>query len=169
MDLSTLQKISEYYNEGFTHFFVNSTIVSSTIDGNARIVNEPIKKDQLIAIIGGVVIDHNDDYIAMPMGTGIFLHQVNNNKKGTVNHSCDPNCKIQGFNKLVAKRDIESGEELTIDYGTVSVGKGSTIIESCNCKSINCRVNIKTDDYKILNTEDLGLYAKYFKEMKNEI
>ena len=164
MNLSVLQKVSEYYNEGFTHFFVDSKVVSSKIEGNARIVLENVVQGTLIAIIGGVVVDHNDDYIAMPMGTGIFLHQVSNQTKGTVNHSCNPNCKIQGFNKLIAKRDIIAGEELTIDYGSVSIGKGFVIIENCNCKSTNCRHTIKTDDFKKLDTDDLCLYGKYFKE-----
>ena len=164
MNIDTLAKISEHYNEGFTHFFVNTEIVISKINGNARITKEKIDSGKLIAVIGGVLMDKNDNYIAMPMGTGIFLHQISNTHKGTVNHSCDPNCKIEGFNKLVTKRSININEELTIDYGTVSIGKGNTMIKECNCGSALCRHEIKTDDYKFLPVEDLCLYGKYIKE-----
>lgn len=164
MNIDTLVKISEHYNEGFTHFFVNTEIIASKINGNARITKEIINTGKLIAVIGGVLMDEHDNYIAMPMGTGIFLHQVSNAHKGTVNHSCEPNCKIEGFNKLVAKRCININEELTIDYGTVSIGKGTTIINQCNCGSLTCRHTIKTDDYKLLPVEDLCIYAKYIKE-----
>lgn len=37
-----------------------------------------------------------------------------------VNHSCDPNCEadmVDGHLAFFAARDIEAGEELTIDYG----------------------------------------------------
>jgi hypothetical protein len=164
MNIEKLIKISEHYNEGFTHFFVNTEIILSRINENARIAKETINSDTLIAVIGGVLIDEHDNYIAMPMGTGIFLHQVNNAHKGTINHSCEPNCKIEGFNKLVAKRSININEELTIDYGTVSIGKGNTMIKQCNCGSALCRHEIKTDDYKLLPVEDLCLYGKYIKE-----
>jgi hypothetical protein len=164
IDIYRLAKISEHYNEGFTHFFVNTEIIFSKINENARITKETINSGTLIAVIGGVLIDEHDHYIAMPMGTGVFLHQVNNAHKGTVNHSCEPNCKIEGFNKLVAKRDININEELTIDYGTVSIGKGTTIISECNCGSMSCRHTIKSDDYKLLPVEDLCVFGKYIKE-----
>ena len=164
MNIDKLIEISEYYNEGLTHFFVDTEIVVSKIEGNARLAKQEINNKTIIAIIGGVLIDERDNYIAMPMGTGIFLHQVSNSHKGTVNHSCDPNCKIVGFNKLVAKRDIEINEELTIDYGTVSIGNGTTIISDCNCGTAECRHTIKTDDYKTLPIENLCLYGKYIRE-----
>ena len=164
IDIYRLAKISKHYNEGFTHFFVDNEFVVSRINGNARITKETINSGKLIAVIGGVVMDEDDNYIAMPMGTGVYLHQVNDVHKGTINHSCDPNCKIEGFNKLVAKRDIDINEELTIDYGTVSIGKGTTLISDCTCGSPACRHIIKSDDYKLLPLEDLCVFGKYIKE-----
>jgi|TARA_B110000503_G_scaffold110794_1_gene165769 hypothetical protein len=156
-----LNQLAEEYDESFTHFMINSKVVSSTVSGNSRIALQHIPADTLIAIIGGVIVDAKDSYIAMPMGHGLYLHQVTNNRKGTVNHSCDPNCKISGLNKLVAKRDICINEELTIDYGGCAIGIGLTVIEKCSCGSSNCRGEIKTDDYKLMNIEDLNLYGKY--------
>lgn len=159
--LESLSKLAEKYNEGFTYFIKQTKIIDSTISGQARIVLENVLKDEVIAVIGGILVEEVDDFIAMPVGFGLFLHQVSNPHKGTVNHSCSPNCKISGFNRLVAKRDIKKDEELTIDYGTVSVGTGHPIIENCSCGSKNCRSVIKNDDYKTANIDDLSLIAKY--------
>ena len=32
-----------------------------------------------------------------------------------INHSCEPNCGIQGSLQIVAIRDVEPGEEITLD------------------------------------------------------
>ena len=51
------------------------------------------------------------------------------------NHSCDPNTKpVDG--KRIAIRDIEPGEEITIDYGYFSPKDWSM---KCNCGSPKCR------------------------------
>lgn len=52
------------------------------------------------------------------------------------NHSCDPNTEFVGLN-LVARRDIRSGEELTVDYGTF-YDRHMTPFD-CGCGSPNCR------------------------------
>lgn len=55
-----------------------------------------------------------------------------------VNHSCEPNSilDISGQSKLIAKKDIEAGEEITVDYNeTEKNGKRAC----CDCKSKNCR------------------------------
>jgi len=63
----------------------------------------------------------------------------------TTNHSCDPNCGIQlnpeGAHNLIAKKDIEAGEEVTFDYAMENF-----VIESfpapCKCGSTYCRKHI---------------------------
>jgi len=52
------------------------------------------------------------------------------------NHSCDPNTEFVGLN-LVARRDIRSGEELTVDYATF-YDRHMTPFD-CECGSRNCR------------------------------
>jgi D-alanine-D-alanine ligase len=52
------------------------------------------------------------------------------------NHSCDPNTEFVGLN-LVARRDIRSGEELTVDYATF-YDRHMTPFD-CTCGSPNCR------------------------------
>lgn len=159
--INLLNYLADKYNESFTHFIIDSKIVSSAVSGNSRVTLQYVPAGMVIAIIGGIIVDAKDSYIAMPVGNGLYMHQVTNNKKGTINHSCNPNCKISGFNKLVAKKDININEELTIDYGGCAIGIGLTIIENCSCGSDVCRSEIKTDDYLLMNIDDLNIYGKY--------
>lgn len=82
-----------------------------------------------------------------------------------LNHSCEPNCRLQeivGLNAegvqfdlaLVALRNIHGGEELTIDYGmdTAMASFGSTA-DVCGCKSARCRYEANR----------LFMFAKHFK------
>ena len=61
-----------------------------------------------------------------------------------INHCCDPNLRcaiVRGHIIYFAKRDIEAGEELTIDY------RFDSYIEKipCSCGSKKCRgvINVK--------------------------
>jgi hypothetical protein len=60
-----------------------------------------------------------------------------------VNHSCDPTCRAPGYDLEVAVRDIQPGQELTDDYGSLNIGPGFTV---CRCGSPRCRRQIAPDD-----------------------
>jgi hypothetical protein len=59
-----------------------------------------------------------------------------------VNHSCEANCLTAGDDFEIAIRDIQEGEELTDDYGTLNLD-GDFI---CACRSPRCRGIIRPDD-----------------------
>ena len=55
-----------------------------------------------------------------------------------VNHSCDPNCKVEKTNDtlwIVALRDIKEGEELSYNYGYEFKHYQDN---PCNCGAQNC-------------------------------
>jgi len=55
-----------------------------------------------------------------------------------INHACDPNCHTEQFGNtiwIVALRDIQSGEELTYNYG---YGINEEPIEPCHCGAHSC-------------------------------
>jgi uncharacterized protein len=162
--ISRLDELVQISGENLTHFFIETTIANSAVSGKSRVSLQDVLPGQLVAIVGGLLVDDRDSYLAMPIGLGLYLHQINNDRKGTVNHSCEPNCRIQGFNRLVAKRAIATGEELTIDYGTVSIGKGGIIISDCTCGAATCRHTIRSDDYKRLDTADLCIYGRLVRQ-----
>jgi uncharacterized protein len=64
---------------------------------------------------------------------------VGGNETAFINHSCDPNAFIQVVPgqkvAIFARRDIQPGEELTIDY------RDPDHPEVCHCGAPNCRSN----------------------------
>lgn len=59
-----------------------------------------------------------------------------------VNHSCEPSCLAPGYDFEIAVRDIERGEELTDDYGSLNIEADF----ECHCGSGRCRRVIHPDD-----------------------
>jgi hypothetical protein len=59
-----------------------------------------------------------------------------------VNHSCDPTCRSAGYDFELAVRDIQPGEELTDDYGSLNLEYDFI----CYCGSAICREKILPDD-----------------------
>jgi uncharacterized protein len=63
------------------------------------------------------------------------------------NHSCDPNLwHVEPFT-LATRRDIEAGEELTIDYATQTANPQVRI--PCCCGSSRCRGTVTGDDWRL--------------------
>jgi D-alanine-D-alanine ligase len=61
-----------------------------------------------------------------------------------INHSCDPNAWLSGLD-LVARRTIEAGEEIRVDYATY----GNNILApfECTCGARRCRGRVRPDDH----------------------
>lgn len=61
-----------------------------------------------------------------------------------INHSCDPNAWLEGLN-VVARRPIECGEEITLDYATFNDERMCSF--ECACGAERCRGIIRGSDY----------------------
>lgn len=61
-----------------------------------------------------------------------------------INHSCDANCLSPGFDFEICIRDIEAGEQLTNDYGSLNLEEEM----ECLCGSPHCRKFMKPDDFE---------------------
>lgn len=99
--LKLLEHIAEKYNHSLSHFLVD-TYQKQGVEGVGRFANSNIQANQLVAIIGGVIVDDPDQMICMPIGNKLYLHQVHHLFRATTNHSCRPNCRMRGFNELVS-------------------------------------------------------------------
>jgi uncharacterized protein len=66
-----------------------------------------------------------------------------------LNHSCDPTCLAPGFDFEIAIRDIQLGEEMTDDYGTLNLEDEM----SCHCGSANCRGTLRPDDFVLYSAQ----------------
>lgn len=66
-----------------------------------------------------------------------------------LNHSCDPNLWLVGPVRLVARRRIAAGEELTVDYSTWEIDNEWVLPAPCKCGSQACRGRITGRDWTI--------------------
>ncbi|MBC7741337.1 MAG: SET domain-containing protein-lysine N-methyltransferase [Bdellovibrionaceae bacterium] len=101
-----------------------------------------IKKGELIAAFDGPIFD--EDY--EPWTRDMYNHAIQfgraiwRDSKGMarlINHSCEPNCGIKALFKVVAMRDINSGEQITWDYEMTE--KNLHWKMKCKCGNKNCR------------------------------
>lgn len=79
-----------------------------------------------------------DSYDAIAVGNG--THRVskvarNEDPSNYGNHSCDPTAELNDVG-LLARRDIQPGEEITSDYALHSSKDWSMV---CNCGAKSCR------------------------------
>lgn len=58
-----------------------------------------------------------------------------------INHSCSPNCYLNKI-YVCAERDLQAGEEATLDYGTITFSCKSAEFD-CLCGAPNCRKHVK--------------------------
>jgi hypothetical protein len=63
-----------------------------------------------------------------------------------LNHSCEANCIAAGYEFEIAVRDIECGEELTDDYGTMNLTESFP----CSCGKARCRNTVQPEDFNRL-------------------
>lgn len=74
---------------------------------------------------------------AWPLGGDVYaIWDEDPQEWSPQNHSCDANTKMVGLN-MIASRDINEGEELTLDYAQFLDATMEPF--TCNCGSANCR------------------------------
>ena len=107
-------------------------IGKSAIDGEGVFARRKISPDEPIAYFEGYPTPektkhslHFDGKTIEPIGDLQFL-----------NHSCNPNAYFVD-RWLIAKHEIEDGEELIIDYSATENNVSHPFF--CNCGPINCR------------------------------
>lgn len=129
-----------------------------------------IKKGEIVYIKGGHIITRNELYSSatinsyLPISDEFYLGALSDVEEEGIklynNHSCDPNCGMNGEITFVAIKDIEENEELTIDYAFIDNEDYSF---ECNCGSKRCRHIITGYDWKIKSLQDryYNYFAKY--------
>lgn len=66
-----------------------------------------------------------------------------------LNHSCDPNAWLADEVTLVARRDIATGEEITLDQGTWNFDDSEYTWDDmdCGCGAASCRKRLTEKDW----------------------
>jgi uncharacterized protein len=83
-----------------------------------------------------------------------------------INHSCDPNIWMRNENTLVARRNIASGEELTVDYAMFEGDESDVRPWVCHCDSSLCRHRITGKDWRMPELQQR--YEGHFSPFINE-
>lgn len=84
-----------------------------------------------------------------------------------MNHSCNPNIMYNNNDCIIARSDINAGDELTIDYGNFIVNFDQDF--ECNCGSEQCRKFIKKNDWLDLIATYGDNFPTFMKEKVNDI
>ena len=99
----------------------------------------PYVRGQLIAVVSGEIVgEHRLHTLQLTAET----HLYDPDFTGCLLHSCDPNAVIDPANReLTARRDISTGEAITVDYAHTE----DRLVKqfACTCASPNCRRWIK--------------------------
>ena len=112
-------------------------VKKSRIHGKGVFAEEEYQVGSEVAYFRGYEIDYDTRYSLTFEG-----HKIEpTGPLKYLNHSCDPNCCFRG-RTLVTKRQVEQGEELTVDYSETEDGNKVSYPFKCNCGSGNCRKDI---------------------------
>jgi len=117
-------------------------VVRSSIHGYGLVATRDFLEDDVITDVDGVLIgntDLDDDRYLLWLEGPHYLDITDQTR--WINHSCDPNVWIDGgmragqpWAKVIALREIRTGEELTFDYAYAC-----ELMEPCACGAANCK------------------------------
>lgn len=150
--------------------------LESKIHGRGIFSIESIAKGELIAIKKGRILSgkelqetglNSDSHAELQIDIDKYVSPANKNEFEDsmifINHSCDPNVGMSGDVNFIAIRDIQSGEELTVDYAMIDDNNSKM---ECKCKSLNCRKLVTGKDWEIQELENRykGFFSNYIQE-----
>lgn len=150
-------------------------IRQSNTEGRGLFAQVPISAGEIVSVRGGHILDRKAEselvkpvgYWGYPISDEFVLAPLNSQEVEDVmmflNHSCDPNVGILGQVLFVAMRDIETDEELNIDYAMFGA---YTEPMQCHCDSVGCRGLITRSDWEIsyLQERYQGYFSAYIQK-----
>ena len=129
----------------------------SPIEGNGLFAATDLPEGVVVAAFGGTVvsdaelaklIDEADDYVDTPsidVDQNLVMPGRSNNGYG--NHGCDPNLWWTDELLLTTRRAVAAGDELLLDYGTITGDSGFGM--PCECGAQICRGEVTGRDWQI--------------------
>jgi uncharacterized protein len=122
----------------------------SAIDGTGLFARRPFDEGETVVVLGGTIIDDAElarlqPQSSLAIGEDVNLMQDDRDPARYGNNSCDPNLWLADEVTLVTRRRIDAGEELTVDYGTMTVVPWEM---ECRCGAAGCRGVVTGDDWR---------------------
>jgi hypothetical protein len=107
--------------------------------GASVVAAEPIARRELLFSICGQVRRRASRY-TLQVSSDVHVDPVGQ-LWGFINHSCDPNCRIDFARwRIVASRPIAAGEELSFHYLTTEWNMACPF--ACRCGAVGCLARI---------------------------
>jgi len=148
------------------------TAADSPIHGRGLFASRPIPAGEVVAIMGGRRLDtaelaefqhRHPKYSAAAIGEGQHI-VLDDGALRLGNHSCDPNLWLEDEVTIVTRRDVDAGDELTIDYALHTVDPGWTL--RCECHAEQCRGVVTGTDWQLPTLQ--AAYAGHFAPFIND-
>jgi hypothetical protein len=142
----------------------------SPIQGRGLIARAPIGAGEIVTVWGGVLMTAKEIHAGRgkphsiaEIGEDLCLASEQSDPDSPadfMNHSCDPNVWMLDEVTLTARRHIEAGDEMTIDY---ALWGGIPPWHKCTCGSSACRGRVTSDDWRIpeLQVRYAGHWSPY--------
>ena len=138
--------------------------------GHGSFAVQPIPVGTFVVCFGGTPLSfddfasHNADRRSRSIQVDhdlVILGPPEREPGDSINHSCDPNLGLVAANRLVARRDIAVGEELTYDYATSDSVPYDEF--ACACASPRCRGTVRGTDWarSPIQTANMGWFSPY--------
>jgi len=119
----------------------------SAIAGRGLFATEPLAAGSVVLVLGGhlvttaelvALIASATEYVdTLSVGTDVHLVLPTGTAAHYGNHSCEPNMAVADRYTMVTTRAVVPGEEMTVDYATIS-GAASELVP-CHCGARTCR------------------------------
>lgn len=132
----------------------------SPIEGEGLFAAAPITHGTAISRFGGRLVTNDElrQLFAAAAATGTYVDTLSigqdlnlvlppNAPNHAGNHSCNPNMWWADPYTVITRRDIEPGEELTLDYATIT--DDPTFAMPCSCRSAACRGQVTGLDWQL--------------------
>jgi len=151
-------------------------LLQSSIHGKGLVATQTFRIDEVVIVFGGTLFSKEDiaagranNRTLMQVDEDLWLGDPANQPLGKdyfLNHSCDPNLWIADDVTLTARRRIDPGEEVTMDYATHFADPGWTMRNSCNCGSSLCRRIVTGRDWMLKDLQ--AKYHGHFSRLLNK-
>lgn len=151
---------------------------SSGIHGKGMFSKVSISQGEIVVIWGGKYVSKSQADRARMSNPVLRVQQIDDDvfevfSKETAgtdptyfqNHSCDPNTWMEDEVTISARRNIQVGEELTIDYAMFEANESYVVTESCVCAAPICRKRITGGDWRLPELQKR--YGNHFSPLIN--
>ena len=154
-----------------TWFHPNLIVKPSSINGQGLFATEPISAGTTVMVWGGTPYTRQDladiragkikvaEFSYSFIEEDLLLAAPPDGMDYYVNHSCDPSVWMADNVTVVARHDIQTGEEITGDYAVWEADK-DYILPPCTCGSALCRKHVTGNDW--MRPELQQRYAGHF-------